>query len=117
MASMGVLQGENHCWLKTTQSLISHLENILWTNETKAELFGRFQSRYMSCKTKTAFHKENMVVQCWLIDGTINSALYLKIPSDHQFMFLQQDNGPKHTSKSSDCFKKVFWSGLVKVRT
>lgn len=51
MASMGQFQGENHCWLKRTQRLVSdmshkktHLdnsqdfgENIIWSDKTKAE--------------------------------------------------------------------------------
>ena len=75
-------------------------ENILWTDETKVELFGRCASRYIWCKTNTAFHKKNIIptvkhgggsVMVWgcfaasgpgrlaVIDGTMNSALYQKI--------------------------------------
>ncbi len=75
-------------------------ENILWTDETKAELFGRCVSCYIWCKTNTAFHKKNIIptvkhgggsVMVWgcfaaagpgwfaIIDGTMNSALYQKI--------------------------------------
>lgn len=60
-------------------------------------------------KLKQHFIKRTWWWQCWIIEGTINSALYLKIPSDRQFMFSQQDNGPKHTSKAtSEMFKKVW---------
>ncbi len=33
--------------------------NILWTDETKVDLFGRCLSRYIWCKTNTAFQKEH----------------------------------------------------------
>ncbi len=33
--------------------------NILWTDATKVELFGRCVSCYIWCKTNTAFHKEH----------------------------------------------------------
>ncbi|KAF7645836.1 hypothetical protein LDENG_00197530 [Lucifuga dentata] len=77
-----------------------HLENILWTDETKVELFGRCASRYIWRKTNTAFQKKNIIltvkhgggsVMVWgcfaasgpgrlaIIDGTMNSALYQKI--------------------------------------
>ncbi len=35
--------------------------NILWTDETKVSLFGRFVSRYTWRKTNTAFHKKNII--------------------------------------------------------
>ncbi len=35
--------------------------NILWTDETKVELFGRCVFRYIWCKTKTAFHKKDII--------------------------------------------------------
>ncbi len=74
--------------------------NIMWTIETKVELFGRCVSRYIWRKTNTAFHKKNIIptvehgcgsVMVWgcfassgpgrlaIIDGTMNSALYQKI--------------------------------------
>ena len=40
MASMGELQGENHCWQKRTQRLVSHLpRNILMIPKTFGEIF------------------------------------------------------------------------------
>ncbi len=74
--------------------------NILWTDETKVELFGKCVSHYIWCKTNTAFHKKNIIptvkhgggnVMVWgcfaasgpgrfaIIDGTMNSAVYQKI--------------------------------------
>ncbi len=35
--------------------------NILWTDETKVELFGRCVSRYIWCKSNTAFYKKNII--------------------------------------------------------
>ncbi len=35
--------------------------NILWTDETKVELFGRCVSRYIWHKTNTGFHKKNII--------------------------------------------------------
>ncbi len=74
--------------------------NILWTNATKIELFGRCVSHYIWHKTNTAFHKKSIIptvkhgggsVMVWgcfaasgpgrlaIIYGTMNSALYQKI--------------------------------------
>ena len=59
MASMGGFQSENHYWPKRTQKahltfVKKHLDdpedlqgNILWTDETRVELFGRCMSRYI----------------------------------------------------------------------
>lgn len=108
-------------------------ENILWTDETKVELFGRCASRYIWRKSNTAFQKKNIIptvkygggsVMVWgcfaasgpgrlaVIDGTMNSALYQKILKENvrpsvrdlklkRTWVLQQDNDPKHTSKST----------------
>uniref|UniRef100_A0AAR2LJV0 Transposase n=1 Tax=Pygocentrus nattereri TaxID=42514 RepID=A0AAR2LJV0_PYGNA len=108
-------------------------ENILWTDETKVELFGRCVSHYIWCKRNTAFRKKNIIptvkygggsVMVWgcfavsgpgrlaVINGTMNSAVYQKIlkenvrPSVRELKLkrtwvLQQDNDPKHTSKST----------------
>ncbi len=106
------VQGKSHCWPKRTQRPVSHLPkkyldypqdfwaNILWTDETKVELFGRCVSCYIWRKTNTTFNKKNIIltvkhgggsVMVWgcfaasgpgwlaIIDGTMNSALYQKI--------------------------------------
>ncbi len=113
--------------------------NILWTDETKVDLFGRCVSRYIWRKTNTAFHKKIILtvkhggggsVMVWgcfaasgpgrlaIIDGTMNSALYQKILKENvrpsvcdlklkRTWVMQQDNDPKHTSKStSEWLKK-----------
>lgn len=117
----------------------SFWENVLWTDQTKVELFGRNASRYIWRKKNTAFDKKNIVptvkhgggsVMIWacfaasgpgrlaMIDGTMNSARYQGIlgknvrPSVRDLKLkrtwvLQQDNDPKHTSKStSEWLKK-----------
>ncbi len=107
---VGEFQGKSHCWPKTTQRLVSYLANkslyqdfwgnILWTDETKVELFGRCMSRFICHKTNTAFYKNNIIPTVehgggsviirgcfaalgpgWLaiIDGTMNYAHYQKI--------------------------------------
>ncbi len=115
------------------------LANILWTDATKVELFGRCVPRYSWRKINKAFHKKDIIptvkhgggnVMVWgcfaasgpgrlaIIDGTMNSALYQKIlkenvrPSVYDLKLrhtwvMQQDNDPKHTSKStSEWLKK-----------
>ena len=111
MASMGEFQGENHYWPKNTKACLTfakhHLDyprdykgNILWTNETRVELFGRCASCYIWCKTNTAFREKNIIpivkhgdsrVMVWscfaasgcgrlaVMDGTMNAALFQKI--------------------------------------
>ena len=56
---MGGFQSKNHYWPKRTQKahltfVIKHLDdpedlqgNILWTDETRVELFGRCMSRFI----------------------------------------------------------------------
>ncbi|MBN3289611.1 TCB1 transposase, partial [Polypterus senegalus] len=96
-------------------------------------------SRYIWRKRNTAFQKKNIIptvkysggsVMVWgcfaasgpgrlaVIDGTMNSTVYQKIPKENvrpsvrqlklkRSWVLQQDNGPKHTSKStSEWLKK-----------
>ncbi len=111
----------------TADSWLSpRLENILWTDETKA------------------FHKKNIIptvkhgggsVMVWgcfaasgpgrlaIIDGTMNSALYQKILKENVWSSVC-DIKLKHTwvtSKSTcEWLKKTilrFWSGQVKVQT
>ena len=108
-------------------------DNILWTDETKVELFGRCVSKYIWRRRNTAFHKKNIIptvkygggsVMVWgcfaasgpgrlaVIKGTMNSAVYQEILKENvrpsvrvlklkRTWGLQQDNDPKHTSKST----------------
>lgn len=39
-------------------------ENILWTDGTKVDLFGRFKSRYILNKTNKAFYEKNLILTC-----------------------------------------------------
>lgn len=113
--------------------------NILWTDESKIELFGTCAARYIWRKNGTAFDKKNMMptvkhgggnVMVWgcfaasgpgqlvVIEGKMNSAVYQKILKENVWTsvcalklkrswIMQQDNDPKHTSKStSEWLKK-----------
>ncbi|KAI3363740.1 hypothetical protein L3Q82_001204 [Scortum barcoo] len=113
--------------------------NILWTDESKIDLFGRCTARYIWRKNGTAFDKKNIMptvkhgggsVMVWgcfaasgpgqltVIDGIMNSGVYQKILKDNvrpsvralklkRSWIMQQDNDPKHTSKStSEWLKK-----------
>ncbi|KAF7664638.1 hypothetical protein LDENG_00170880, partial [Lucifuga dentata] len=100
-------------------------ENILWTDETKVELFA-FQKKNIIPTVKHGGGSV-MVWGCFaasgpgrlaVIDGTMNSALYQKILKENvrpsvrdlklkRTWVMQQDNDPKHTSKStSEWLKK-----------
>ncbi|KAG2466638.1 TCB1 transposase, partial [Polypterus senegalus] len=125
--------------LKDSQTMRN---KILWSDETKIELFGVNARRHVWRKPGTAHHQASTIptvkhvkygggsVMVWgcfaasgpgrlaVIDGTMNSTVYQKIlkenvrPSVRQLKLkrswvLQQDNDPKHTSKStSEWLKK-----------
>ncbi|KAK3561784.1 hypothetical protein QTP86_014207, partial [Hemibagrus guttatus] len=84
-------------------------ENTLWTDETNMELFGRSASHHVWRKRPGRLA---------VINGTMNSAVYQKILKENvrpsvcdlklkRTWVLQQDNDPKHTSKStSEWLKK-----------
>lgn len=70
MALMEEFQREILCWPKTTQTLFSHLpkkppkktgllESILWTDETKVELFGRFNDVKLTQHLLTVKHSSH----------------------------------------------------------
>ncbi len=68
MASMGELQGKelehkgsSHICQKYLDYPQDFWANILWTEETKVELFGRCVSHCIWRKTNTAFHKKNII--------------------------------------------------------
>ncbi|MBN3293577.1 TCB1 transposase, partial [Polypterus senegalus] len=109
-------------------------KNVLWTDETKIELFGLNEKRYVWRKETTAFQHKNLIpfvkhggvsIMVWacfaasgassyliFIDGTMHSELYQRIlkenvrKSVHELnlerrLVMQQDNNPKHTSRST----------------
>ena len=108
-------------------------KNVLWTDETKIELFGLNEKCYVWRKENTAFQHKNLIpsvkhgggsIMVWacfaasgpgrlaIIDGTMNSELYQRIlkenvrTSVHELNLkrrwvMQQDNDPKHTSRST----------------
>lgn len=112
-------------------------DNVLWTDESKIELFSYNHQRYVWRKKNTAFEHKNLVptvkhgggsIMVWgcfsskgpgqlaLIDGRMDSVMYQQIldenikPSIQKLKLrrgswvLQQDNDPKHCSKSTQQF-------------
>uniref|UniRef100_A0A8C4TBF5 Transposase n=1 Tax=Erpetoichthys calabaricus TaxID=27687 RepID=A0A8C4TBF5_ERPCA len=121
-------------------SLLDHVDkpqgywkNVLWTDETKIELFGLNEKCYVWRKENTVFQHKNLMpsvkhgggsVMVWacfaasgpgqlaFIDGTMNSELYQRILKENvrtsvqelnlkRRWVMQQDNDPKHTSRST----------------
>lgn len=108
-------------------------QNVLWTDETKIELFVKNTQHYIWCKKGTAYHHENIIpavkygggnIMMWacfaasgpgqlaIIEGKMNSQVYQTILQDNVRMsvrqlklcrswVMQQDNDPKHRSKST----------------
>uniref|UniRef100_A0A3B4TNE5 Uncharacterized protein n=1 Tax=Seriola dumerili TaxID=41447 RepID=A0A3B4TNE5_SERDU len=121
-------------------TLQRYWRNVLWTDETKIELFGgKNTQHYIWCSKGTAYRHENIIptvkygggnLMIWacfaasgpgqlaMIEGKMNSQIYQRIPQDnlrlsvHQLKLsrkcvMQQDNDPKHRSKSTtDWFQK-----------
>lgn len=114
-------------------------QNILWTDETKVELFGRNTQHHVWRKNGTAHQHQHLIptvkhgggcIMVWgcfaasgpgqlaIINGKMNSKVYQDVlqenlrPSVRQLKLkrgwmLQQDNDPKHRSKStSEWFQK-----------
>uniref|UniRef100_A0A3B4X5Q9 Transposase Tc1-like domain-containing protein n=1 Tax=Seriola lalandi dorsalis TaxID=1841481 RepID=A0A3B4X5Q9_SERLL len=106
-------------------------QNVLWTDETKIELFGKNTQHYIWRRKGTAYRHDNIIptvkygggnLMIWaqpaIIEGKINSQVYQRILQDnlrlsvHQLklsrkLVMQQDNDPKHQSKSTtDWFQK-----------
>lgn len=103
-ASMGELEGENHCWTNRRLKKPSWWSpKLLWQyymNDETAERFGRFVSHYIWHKLTQHFTKRtsytNMVVVWWLADlsdvlwlmerSVLLPQTILKEMSDHQFV-------------------------------
>ena len=116
----------------------SFWKQVLWTDETKIELFGHNYLRRVWQKPNAAFQEKNLrptvkhgggSIMLWgcfaaagtgrifRIDGIMNSAVYQQIladnlqPSVHTLRLgrnwiMQQDNDPKHTSKSTQAWMR-----------
>lgn len=107
-------------------------QNVLWTDETKTELFGKGTQHYIWRKKGPAHHHENIIqtikhdggnIMIWacfaasgpgqlaVIEGKMNSQVYQKCLQDVRLSVcqlkicrgwvMQQDNDPKHWSKST----------------
>uniref|UniRef100_A0AAY5L2M0 Tc1-like transposase DDE domain-containing protein n=1 Tax=Esox lucius TaxID=8010 RepID=A0AAY5L2M0_ESOLU len=120
---------------KTRRKLVkcpkSMWENVLWSDETKVELFGHISKRYVWRKNDTAHHPKNTIptvkhsggsILLWgcfssagtgalvKVEGTMNISKYQAILAQNlqasvrklKMKFtFQHDNDPKHTSNST----------------
>ena len=117
----------------------AYWEKVLWSDETKIELFGQNEQRYVWRKPNTAFQEKNLVptvkhgggsIMVWgcfassgtgnlaHVKGIMNSAGYQEILASNvapsvkslklgRSWLFQQDNDPKHTSKSTQQWFKT----------
>uniref|UniRef100_A0A803K548 Transposase n=1 Tax=Xenopus tropicalis TaxID=8364 RepID=A0A803K548_XENTR len=106
-------------------------EKVLWSDETKVELFGHNSKKYVWRKNNTALHQKNPIptvkhgggsIMLWScfssagtgalvkIEGIMNSSKYQSILAQNlqasarkqrRIFIFQHDNDPKHTSKST----------------
>uniref|UniRef100_A0A8C4N7K6 Transposase n=1 Tax=Eptatretus burgeri TaxID=7764 RepID=A0A8C4N7K6_EPTBU len=113
--------------------LEGYWKNVLWTDESKVDLFGLNEKCYVYRKPNTVFHHKDLVptvkhgggsIMVWgcfavsgpwrlaILEGTMNSGLYQQILQENvrasfreqklnRKWVTQQDNNPKHTSKST----------------
>uniref|UniRef100_A0A8C5MKH6 Transposase n=1 Tax=Leptobrachium leishanense TaxID=445787 RepID=A0A8C5MKH6_9ANUR len=114
-------------------------DSVLWTDETKLELFGPMDQRYVWRRKKKAYEEKNTLptvkhgggsIMLWgcfasagtgnlqRVQGTMNSLQYQEILDDNVMQSVtnlrfgrrwtfQQDNDPKHTSKSTRAWLQI----------
>uniref|UniRef100_A0A8C5N0N9 Transposase n=1 Tax=Leptobrachium leishanense TaxID=445787 RepID=A0A8C5N0N9_9ANUR len=114
-------------------------DSVLWTDETKLELFGPMDQRYVWRRKNKAYEEKNTLptvthggrsIMLWgcfasagtgklqRVQGTMNSLQYQKILDDNVMQSVtnlrlgrrwtfQQDNDPKHTSKSTRAWLQI----------
>ncbi|KAI4885686.1 hypothetical protein NFI96_017633 [Prochilodus magdalenae] len=114
----------------------AHLDKVLWTDETKIELFGHDKGRYAWRKKNTALQEKHLLptvkfgggsIMLWgcvastgignlvKVEGCMDSSHYQQILETNvqesvtklklrRGWIFQQDNDPKHCSKSTNAF-------------
>ncbi|KAI5624964.1 hypothetical protein C0J50_15440, partial [Silurus asotus] len=121
-------------------------DSVLWTDETKLELFGPMDQRYVWRRKNKAYEEKNtlptvkhgggsiMIWGCFAsagtgklqrVQGTMNSLQYQEILDDNVMQSVtnlrlgrrwtfQQDNDPKHTSKSTRAWLQIKGWNILK---